>query len=204
MAIVRFYYRRRVADLFKTQSIKQQANSWVPREESSRTVIKRGQFEKKFMLTLFFKSDGPMHMSYLNKGETMNYDKYIETTLKPSVESIKLSRPTCDTKNMKIHHDNARPHVRGLTKNFLIEQNFTIMEHPPHSPDLAPCDFWLNSYIKDRLVVQSNVEALSASITAILNLIPKSEYLKAFQTWAVWMKLCIKYKGNYFEHIIKK
>ena len=78
------------------------------------------------------------------------------------------------------------------------------MEHPPHSPDLAPCDFWLNSYIKGRLVQQHNVEALGASITAILDLIPKSEYLKAFQTWVESMKLCIKYKANYCEHIIKK
>ena len=49
----------------------------MPRGESSRTVVKRGQFEKKFMLTLlmFFKSDGPMHVPYLNNGETINYDK---------------------------------------------------------------------------------------------------------------------------------
>ena len=67
----------------------------------------------------------------------------------------------------------------------------------------GPCDFWLNSYIKDRLVEQPHFEALSASITAILDSIPilKSEYLKTFQTWAERMKLCMKYEGNYFEHI---
>ena len=43
-------------------------------------VVKRGQFVKKFMFTLLFKSDGPMHVSYLNNGETINYDKYIEST----------------------------------------------------------------------------------------------------------------------------
>ena len=76
-----------------------------------------------------------------------------------------------------------RPHhVYGLTKDFLIKQDFSIMKHPTHSPNLAPCDFWLNFYIKDWLVEQPNVEALSASITAILNSIPKSEYLKTFQT----------------------
>ena len=74
----------------------------------------------------------------------------------------------------------------------------------PDSPELALCDFWLNSFIKDRLVEQTNVEALSASITAILALIPKFEYSKTFQTRTERMQLCTKNKGNYFEHIIKK
>ena len=100
-------------------------------------------------------------------------------------------------------HENARPHVHGLTKDFLIEQDLTIMEHPPHSPDHAPCDFWLNSYIKDRLAEQPNVEALIASITAILDSIPKSEYLKTFQTWAERMKLYIKYKQLTWTYNIK-
>ena len=58
------------------------------------------------------------------------------------------------------------------------------MEHLLHSPDLAPCDFWLSSYIKDRVVEQPNLEALRVSITTILDSILKSEYLKIFQTWA--------------------
>ena len=67
------------------------------------------------MFTLFFKSDEQMNVSYLNNGETIKYDKYIGSTLKPVAESIKLARPTCGTKNMKIHHDNARTHVHCLT-----------------------------------------------------------------------------------------
>lgn len=182
---------------------KQQNKSWVKKGESPRTVVKRDRYEKKFMFTLFFKSDGPIHVSYLNKGETMDHAKYIESTLKPLVESIKLARPKCGTKNVKIHHDNAKPHVHGKVIDFLIEEDLTIMDHPPYSPDLAPCDFWLNSYVKDRLVEQPDVEALNASITAILGSIPKYEYLKTYQTWIERMKLCIKYKGDYFEHIIK-
>jgi hypothetical protein len=79
----------------------------------------------------------------------------------------------------------------------------TIMDHLPYSPDLAPCDFWLNSYFKDRLVDQPDVKALETSITEILAKTPKSEYQKTFQKWIERMKLCIKYKGDYFEHLIK-
>ena len=98
------------------------------------------------MVTLFLKSDEPIHVFYFKNGETINYDKYFESTF--GKKSIKIQHPT---------------------KDFLIEQDLTIMEHPPHSSDLGPCDFWLNSYVKD------SSEAPSALITAILNSIPNSE-----------------------------
>jgi hypothetical protein len=79
----------------------------------------------------------------------------------------------------------------------------TIMGDPPYSPDLAPFYFWLNSYIKNRLVEQPNVGALHAPITEIITSIPKFEYQKTFNKWAERIRLCIKNEGDYFEHLIK-
>lgn len=182
---------------------KQSNKAWVEKGENPKIVVKRDRFEAKYMFTFFFKSDGPMHVSYLERGRTVDHATYIESTLKPLVESIKMVRPKCGTKNLKLHHDNARPHVEGTVVDFIIEQDMTIMGHPPYSPDLAPCDFWLNSYIKDRLVEQPNVEALHASITELISSIPKNEYQKTFNKWVERMRLCIKYEGDYFEHLIK-
>jgi transposase len=36
-------------------------------------------------------------------------------------------------------------------KQFLANKNITVMEHPPYSPDLAPCDFYLFPKIKSVL-----------------------------------------------------
>jgi hypothetical protein len=117
----------------------------------------------------FFKSDGPMHVSYLERGRTVDHVTYIESTLKPLVESIKKKvLPKWGAKNLKLHYENARPHVERTIVD--------LMEHPPYSPELAPCDFWLNSYIKDRLVEQPNVKALHASITEIIPSILNYEY----------------------------
>ena len=76
------------------------------------------------------------------------------------------------TKNLKFHHDNARPHVHKDVKKYLESQNLTVMSHPPYSPDLAPCDVWLNSYIKQRLSNHSSSESLSDQITEIVSSIP--------------------------------
>ncbi|XP_045105138.1 uncharacterized protein LOC123500495 [Portunus trituberculatus] len=42
-----------------------------------------------------------------------------------------------------LHHDNAAPHKGRLTVQFLEQQGITLLPHPPYSPDLASCDFWL-------------------------------------------------------------
>ncbi len=144
-----------------------------------------------------------MHVAYLERGKTVDHVAYIESTLKPLVESIKKVRPKCGTKNLKLHHDNARPHVEGTVVGFIIEQEMTKMGHPPYSPDLASYYFWLNSFIKDRLVEQHSVEALHTSITEIITSIPKFEYQRTFNKWVERMGLCIKYKGDYYEHLIK-
>lgn len=105
---------------------------------------------------------------------------------------------------MKFHHDNARPHVAKCVVAYLESENFTIVDHPPYSPDLAPSDFWLFDYVKQRLRDSRDENHLASQIVEIVNSIPHKEYKKAFETWIERMKLCLKYEGNYFEHLMNK
>ena len=82
-------------------------------------------------------------MSYLERDKSINNISYIEDCLKPLVESIEGGRPTYGTKNLKFHHENARPHILSSVKSYREDQNFIIMNHPPYSPDFALSDFWL-------------------------------------------------------------
>ena len=76
------------------------------------------------------------------------------------------------------------------------------MDHPPYSPDLAPSDFWLFDYVKQRLDDHTSAESLVKQITKIVNDIAKEEWQKRFYKWIERMELCIKNKGDYFEHLI--
>jgi len=41
-----------------------------------------------------------------------------------------------------------RCHTSLLVRKFLLNKNITVCPHPPYSPDLAPCDFWLFPKVK--------------------------------------------------------
>ena len=105
---------------------------------------------------------------------------------------------------MKFHHDNARPHVAGSVNSYLEQVGLQLICHPPYSPDLAPCDFWLFDVIKRNLTDAADIKDLDRQITAILENIPKEEYLKTFNKWLERMQLCIDNKGDYFEYLMDK
>ena len=52
------------------------------------------------------------------------------------------------------------------------------MDHPPYSPDLAPSDFWLFDYIKQRLDEHKDVKRLNRQITEIVFSIGQNEWKK--------------------------
>jgi len=90
------------------------------------------------MVSVFFKSTGLVHILCLEKGQTTNARSYIKNCLRPFVSTINEQKPTSVTKNMKFHHDNARPRVAECVKTCFKSNGFTIIRHLPYSPDLAP------------------------------------------------------------------
>ncbi len=77
------------------------------------------------------------------------------------------------------------------------------MPHPPYSPDLAPCDYWLNDYIKRNLIDHPNEKSLALAVSKVAKNIPEEEYKKTFGKLLERMELCINNHGDYFEHLIK-
>ena len=56
-------------------------------------------------------------------------------------------------------------------KQFLVNKNIILLEHPSYSPDLAPCDFYLFPKIKSVLQGTQfvSVENVKAKTVEILN-----------------------------------
>lgn len=105
-------------------------------------------------------------------------------------------RPKLGSKGIKLHIDNARPH---LVQNKFDELGISRLPHPPYSPDLAPSDFFLFGYLKNKLMghhFDSEADLLSKS-EKILKKISRFTLEKVFEEWIERLKLCIELEGDY-------
>ena len=51
--------------------------------------------------------------------------------------------------NPIILHDNARNHTAAAVTDLLRRWQWEILEHPPYSSDVSPCDYDLLARVKD-------------------------------------------------------
>ena len=142
-------------------------------------------------------------MHHISKGETLDNEKYINFCLGPAIKEVIKQRPSSGTRSIKLLQDNVRPHVHSNVYNFLQSNGIQIIDHPPYSPDLAPCDYWLFDYIKQRLGDQKDEDSLHKSITKILKSIPHQDYIKKFKKYIERLEYCINVENKYFEYLMK-
>ena len=68
--------------------------------------------------------------------------------------------------------------------------------HPPYSPDLPPCDFWL--FPKLRSCRYKTIEEMKEAVTEVIDTLTQEEFHGAFQKLLEWYK-CIAARGDYFK-----
>jgi histone-lysine N-methyltransferase SETMAR len=86
----------------------------------------------------------------LPRAQTIDSDVYVET-LKKLKKRFRRVRPYKDVTKVLLHHDNARPHTGLLTREAITKLQWTVLPHPPYSPDLASSDYCLFSPLKDAI-----------------------------------------------------
>ena len=69
--------------------------------------------------------------------------------------------------------------------------------HPPYSPDLAPCDFWL--FPKFRGCRYETIEEMKEAVTKVIDTLTQEDFHRAFQKLLEWYNKCMAAGGDYFE-----
>jgi hypothetical protein len=77
----------------------------------------------------------------------------------------------------------------------------TVMPHPPYSPDLAPCDFFLFPKLKMKLKGRrfQTLEEIQAESQAVLNTLGENDFQECFKNWQRRWDHCQASEGDYFE-----
>ena len=71
------------------------------------------------------------------------------------------------------------------------------VRHPPYSPDLAPCDFWLFS--KLRGCRYETIEEMKEAVTRVIDTHTQEDFHGAVQNLLEGYNKCIAAGGDYFE-----
>ena len=187
---------------------KQNSMEWHPkgtRVNRPRKAMKQ-RLERKAMLTAFFDRQGIVHTEFKDPGVNITKEAYC-ATLRRMKESLRRKRPQLWARDDRgkrsfiLHQDNASPHMADVTVELLESSGIDQLQHPPYSPDLAPCDFFLFPRLKRDLrgVRFRNIEEMKKGVNRVLRNITKQEFAAAIDSVTVrWMK-CVKAQGNYFE-----
>ena len=106
--------------------------------------------------------------------------------------------PSKGWSGVHLSHDNASSHKCEVVKSFLASEKVKVLNHPPYSPDLSPCDFFLFPRLTKMLSGNkyTSRRSLGSAIYQCLQQIPKEDYLSAFHDWVKRLQRCVSVKGN--------
>ena len=158
---------------------------------------------KKVLYAVFFNSSGPVLQLAAPSGHSITGTFYKNNELKKVKKYYLKRRPKTGIRNICLIHDNAPAHKSKIIQDYLRVESIKQLPHPPNSPDLCPCDFFLFPRLKKMLSGRSygSRSALGSAVCQYLNSIPRTAYFAAFRSWISRLEKCISVKGEYFEGI---
>jgi histone-lysine N-methyltransferase SETMAR len=169
---------------------------WIGADVERPTRTRRSVASPKRMFWVEFSRTGIGAVVMLPPGESFNKAFFTESILPSIVEHRARNRPTKRACGTFLHLDNARPH---LAADEFEELGIRRLPHPPYSPDLAPCDFWLFAHLKQCLEGQffDDDIQLRLAVSAILMAIDIDVFVRVFDEWKRRLQQCIDQGGDY-------
>lgn len=183
-----------------TPETKQQSKMWTSPGESAPKKAKSVLSAGKVMATVFWDARGIIYIDYLEKGRTIN-GPYYAALLQRLKEEVALKRPHLAKKKILFHQDNAPAHTSAIAMAKIHELHYELVDHPPYSPDLAPCDFHLFPNLKKWLggkKFASNDEVI-ASVNEYFEDQDASFYSRGIAALEHRWAKCVELEGDYVE-----
>ncbi|XP_008294029.1 histone-lysine N-methyltransferase SETMAR-like isoform X2 [Stegastes partitus] len=168
-----------------------------PRPKKARQV----KSATKIMVVVFFDIHGVVHHEFVPQGQTVTTEFYC-SVLKHLRESIHQKRPKLwRDGNWVLHHEDTPAHSALETQELFANTNTIVVPHPPYSPDLSPCDFFLFPKMKFKLKCHhcDTVEEIQHVSQVVLETLKKRDFQRAFQMWQERWERCIAAQGDYFD-----
>ena len=165
---------------------------WKRKDKKCPCIAKRTISSKKMLYT---------NQVPCPSGHTVTGRFYNNFVLKKVKEFYNKKRPSKDGQESTFYMTMPPLISERLLSLFLASETVKVLNHPPYSPDLSPCDFFLFPRLKKMLSGNKYMSrsSLGSAIYQCLQHIPKEDYLSAFCDWVKRLQKCVSVKGEYFE-----
>ena len=112
--------------------------------------------------------------------------------------AIAKKQPELLRKGPILLHDGARPHIADVVKEQLMDWGWEVLDHPPYSPDISPCDFHLFPLMKEPLrgIRFESVEDINDAVFHGLQELRRKDWMEVFQTFHRDGNQLLTIKGN--------
>ena len=175
--------------------------AWVLHDEKA-PVFANDHFQaEKMMITVIWGVYGTYIINELPEGETLDSTYFVNNILIPLETQKDLIWPNRQRHKIWLHLDNCRVHNSKYTQGEIRNYGFKRAPHPPYSPDLAPSDFFLFGYVKDKLLGQHYTDRapLLEEIKRIISGIPRQIRLNVFNAWMDRCLWVANHEGSYYQ-----
>ena len=155
------------------------------------------------MIACFFSKFGHGATIPLEDRKTVTADWYVNHCLPKVFQPWCKRRPRTVARGLLLHHDNASAYTAAVTLDFLAASDVQLATHPPYSPDLAPCDWFLFLPVKKQLKGKQfqNAEDGRAFFEGVILYIPQSTWSGFTDNWFERMVKCVQAEGGSFEKV---
>jgi len=180
---------------------KRQSAEWKSPASTKGKKVRLQKSKVKTMLVCFYNSKGIIHHEFVPKGQNVTGSFYL-SVLECLWKRIRHVRPKYSASgSWFLLHDNAPVHSAVAVQEFFTRKQVCVLHHPPYSPDLDPCDYFLFPKLKLPLKghLFEDVQDIQAAVTSSLRAIPQEDVQRSFQSLLDRATCSIDAEGTYFE-----
>lgn len=180
---------------------KRQSAEWKSPASPKGKNVHLQKSKVKTMLACFYDRKGVIHHEFVSQGQTVTGSFYL-SVLERLWKRIRRVRPEYSAPgSWFLLHDNAPVHRAVAVQEFLARKQVCVLNHPPYSPDLSPCDYFLFPKLKLPLKGRlfEDVQDIQGAVTSSLRAIPQEDVQRSFQSLLDRATRCIDAEGMYFE-----
>ncbi len=181
---------------------KQESREWLPRDVNRPQVARKEQSTKKLLFLPFFDRRGLIHFEFFNN-MTVNSEVFHQVLqcLRVSIRVRRGAAAWIQRQLLRLHMDNASPHRSDIVQNCLRNMSISVLKHPPYSPDLSPCDFFLFPVMKKQMrgIEFRTIPNVTQKILDCVADITQEQWEHCFDQWIERCHKCIQFEGRYFE-----